>query len=166
MGFGMDTSVSDEGRCDSQYAVFISYRRNDCALAAGRLFDSLADHFGAEQVFIDLELDPGAEFEHEIERAVGSCRVFLAVIGPTWSAKRLRNPDDLLRREVEMALSSRDTRVIPVLVQGARMPAARKVPDTVAPLLQLQAISLTDASWRREIPRLLRSIERFLTHGS
>jgi hypothetical protein len=164
MRFAAHPSESAAGARDAQHAVFVSYRRDECAQAAGRLFDWLERHLGAEQVFIDLELDPGVEFSHEIERVVGACRVVLAVIGPTWDQKRLRDPHDLLRRELEIALRSRDIQVIPVLVQGARMPEARKIPDTLAPLLQLQAVTLTDDSWRRDIPRLLRSIDRILAH--
>ena len=35
--------------------IFISYRRDDSAGHAGRLFDRLADYFGREQVFIDID---------------------------------------------------------------------------------------------------------------
>ena len=34
--------------------VFISYRREDSAGHAGRLHDSLQSHFGADNVFMDL----------------------------------------------------------------------------------------------------------------
>ena len=34
--------------------IFISYRRDDSAGYAGRLYDRLAAHFGAGQVFMDV----------------------------------------------------------------------------------------------------------------
>ena len=46
------------------------------------------------------------------------------------------------------------------------MPAAGKIPDTLVPLLQLQAVTLTNDSWRRDMPRLLRSIDRILARGA
>src|SRR6202000_2366919 len=65
--------------------IFISYRRAESGHVAGRLADRLVDHFGAGRVFIDVEaIDPGADFAEVIERAVDSCAVLLAVIGPTW----------------------------------------------------------------------------------
>jgi hypothetical protein len=43
--------------------IFISYRRDDDPSAAGRLYDALARHFGAEQVFMDVDtLEPGVNF--------------------------------------------------------------------------------------------------------
>ena len=35
--------------------VFISYRRDDSAAVAGRLYDRLAAHFGPGSVFIDVD---------------------------------------------------------------------------------------------------------------
>jgi len=35
--------------------VFINYRREDTAPYAGRLYDRLAEHFGEDQVFIDID---------------------------------------------------------------------------------------------------------------
>ena len=35
--------------------IFISYRRDDSAGHAGRLYDRLSDHFGLDQVFMDID---------------------------------------------------------------------------------------------------------------
>ena len=35
--------------------IFISYRREDTAGYAGRLYDRLAAHFGPDRVFMDVE---------------------------------------------------------------------------------------------------------------
>ena len=43
--------------------IFISYRREDSGLYAGRLRDTLSHHFGAEQVFRDIDsINPGERF--------------------------------------------------------------------------------------------------------
>ena len=43
--------------------IFISYRRDDSAYAAGRLYDRLSARFGEENIFMDVEgLDPGEDF--------------------------------------------------------------------------------------------------------
>ena len=63
--------------------IFLSYRREDTSGHAGRLYDLLARRYGAEQIFMDIDAIPvGSEFAKEIHRAVASCDVFIALIGP------------------------------------------------------------------------------------
>ena len=65
--------------------VFVSYRRQESSYAAGRLYDRLADHLGAQRVFIDVDaIEPGVDFAEAIDRAVQTCEVLLAIIGPGW----------------------------------------------------------------------------------
>ena len=65
--------------------IFISYRRDDSAASAGRLYDRLVHHFGKEQVFRDVDaIAPGAEFAKVIEERVSQCNVLVAVIGKNW----------------------------------------------------------------------------------
>ena len=112
--------------------IFISYRREDSGPYAGRLGDVLSQHFGADQVFRDIDrIKPGERFPSRIEQAVGSCDALLALIGPTWLSitddagrRRLDNPDDVLRREIATALGrGDDVLVIPVLVGPTSMPS-------------------------------------------
>jgi len=85
--------------------IFISNRRKDCAPYAGRLRDGLSRHFGAKQVFRDIDtINPGERFSRVSEQAVGSCNALLALIGPRWLAvtddsgrRRLDDPDDYVR---------------------------------------------------------------------
>ena len=112
--------------------IFISYRREETAFPAGWLYDRLNDRFGEAQVFKDVDsITLGDDFVEVITRAVGSCDVLLAVIGGRWSTmtdetgkRRLDDPDDFVRLEIEAALA-RNVRVIPVLVDGARMPDSK-----------------------------------------
>jgi TIR domain len=61
--------------------IFISYRREDSAGYAGRLFDWLSAHVRGDSVFMDLaEIDPGLDFVAAIDSAIGKCDVMLAVI--------------------------------------------------------------------------------------
>ena len=111
--------------------VFISYRRQDAAYPAGWLFDRLTGHLGEGHVFKDVDsIRLGDDFVDKITAAVGTCAVLLAVIGPRWltasgeeGGRRLDDPADFVRLEIEAALT-RGVRVIPVLVDGARMPIA------------------------------------------
>jgi hypothetical protein len=130
--------------------IFISYRQDDARYAAGWLFDQLAAHFGDGQVFKDVySIRPGDDFVDEITAAVGSCTVLLAVIGTQWltvtngeGQRRLDDPADFVRLEIEAAFA-RDVRVIPVLLDGARMPGAAELPASLAPLVRRQALELS-----------------------
>ncbi len=62
--------------------IFISYRRDDSASNAGRIYDRLEGHFGQGQVFMDVDtIRPGLDFVDVVREAVGSCDAFIAVIG-------------------------------------------------------------------------------------
>ncbi len=147
--------------------IFISYRREDAAYPAGWLFDRLVDHFGTGQVFKDVDsIQPGDDFVEEITAAVGSCAVLLAVIGPRWltvtgeeGQRRLDDPADFVRLEIEAAFG-RDVRVIPVLVDGARMPRIAELPTTLAQLARRQALELSPSRFGSDTTRLLGVLER------
>src|ERR1700694_2435941 len=65
--------------------IFISYRRDDSADATGRLYDRLEQHYGAGEVFIDVDTIPlGMDFRKHLSDAVSQCDVLLAIIGERW----------------------------------------------------------------------------------
>jgi TIR domain len=110
--------------------IFISYRRQDTAWPAGRLYDALVEHFPAEQVFMDVDsIEPGEDFVERITAVVSSCDVLLALIGRQWltvtknGQRRLDDPKDVVRLEIETALR-RKIRVIPILVDDTPIPVA------------------------------------------
>ncbi len=152
--------------------IFISYRRQDAGGHAGRLRDHLRARFGA-RVFQDVDDIPDGEvFEQVLGRALNACRVGLVVIGPNWltgtdaeGRRRLDSPDDWVREEIQQ-LIRRDIRVIPVLVGGARLPAAAELPETLRPLCKRQARELRDASWDVDVAALIRRLDEVLQDAS
>jgi hypothetical protein len=142
--------------------VFISYRREDAAYPAGWLFDRLAGYFGRGQVFKDVDsIRPGDDFVEAITNAVAACDVLLALIGDRWATaidehgqRRLDDPGDFVRLEIEAALG-RDIRVIPILVNGAKMPRADEVPPSLAKLLHRQALELSAGRFEADSEELL-----------
>lgn len=146
--------------------IFISYRREETAYAAGWLFDRLADHFGNGQIFKDVHsIELGDDFAEAIKAAVGSCDVLLALIGERWlnvtdrdGRPRIHNPADFVRLEIEAALS-RGVRVIPILVDGATMPDVDQLPDSLARLARRQALELSPSRFDFDTGRLLRTLE-------
>ena len=148
-------------------AIFISYRHQDSAGYTGRLTDKLNVCFGPGDVFRDYEaITRGEDFEQAIEDAMGSAAVALLVIGPRWmettdaaGARRLDDPADYVRREIEMALRLR-VPLLPVLVGGARLPAVEQLPVPIAALSKRQALELRDDRWDDDVNELIRQIEK------
>ena len=149
--------------------IFISYRREETAYPAGWLYDRLAARFADDQVFKDVDsIELGDDFVEVISSAVGSCDVLLALIGDRWltitdedGQRRLDDPNDFVRVEIEAALT-RNVRVIPILVEGARMPRATELPPSLAMLVRRQALELHPARFDFDTGRLLRVLERTL----
>jgi hypothetical protein len=149
--------------------IFISYRRDETAYPAGWLYDRLAQHFGAGQIFKDVDsIELGDDFVQVITRAVGSCDVLLALIGHRWltipdaqGRRRLDDPDDFVRLEIEAALT-RNVRIIPILVDGARMPQADELPGGLASLARRQALELSPSRFEYDTSRLLKILEMTL----
>jgi len=152
--------------------VFISYRRDDSDVAAGRLADDLSEIFGSDAIFRDVDkLEPGVDYEKALDRALGSCSVFIAMIGPRWSTiadktgrRRLEDPRDWVRAEISRALM-RDIRVIPVLVSGTLMPGEAEVPGELTPLLKRQAFELDDRHWKQDLELLAQALEKIPGFG-
>ena len=147
--------------------VFISYRREDSAGHAGRLLDRITSYFGDRiEIFMDVDsIAPGEDFIQVIENAVGACEILVAVIGNDWltitdesGKRRLDNPEDFVRVEIATALK-RNVRVIPVLVQGARMPRRDQLPEPLVNLTRRNAIEVSDARWKYDADRLIKTIE-------
>ena len=70
------------GSVPASPGIFISYRRPDSDYPAGWLFERLAEHFGRDRVFKDVDsLQPGDDFAEVITAAVTSCSALVAVIG-------------------------------------------------------------------------------------
>ena len=141
--------------------IFISYRRDDAAGDAGRLADHLHRRFGKDRVFLDIDtIDPGTDFVRVLHDSLRETAAVLVVIGPRWTSVRsadgslrLESASDFVRLEVEAALG-RSIPVVPVLVQGAKMPDAKDLPSSLASLVNRQAATLDHAEFHDDAERL------------
>lgn len=146
--------------------MFISYRRQDSAARVGRLYEALSDHFGQDRVFIDIDsISPGVDFVDATRRGIGSFGTVLAVIGRRWlvdndGRRPLDDPQDFVRSQLEIALEQ-NAHVIPVLVDGAPMPAEDELPTPLRSLARRNAIALSDETWRRDVGRLIETLRQF-----
>ena len=153
--------------------VFISYRRQDSAAYAGRVYDAMVARFEERNVFMDLDLAPGVDFVERITEAVSACQVLIEVIGPTWATVkddegeiRIADPEDFVRLELEIALKRPDVTVIPVLVSGAQMPDRRDLPPELGALARRNALELSDRRWRYDVGQLISALEELLAEAT
>ena len=153
--------------------VFVSYRRDDTAAYAGRLYDRLSDAFGESNVFMDVDsIAPGDDFVESINSAVGACTLLLALVGRDWvgsgepaGRRRIDDPSDYVRLEIETALD-RHIRVVPVLVDGAAVPESSELPYSLRPLARRQAGYLSHSQFRSDVAALVATIEGLAAGGS
>src|SRR5215471_7760587 len=152
--------------------IFINYRREDSIATAGRLADRLAETFGRENLFMDVDNIPvGINFEEYLKSQVAACDVILSVIGPNWlnakdetNQRRLDKPDDFVAIELTAALV-RDILVIPVLVDGTRMPKASELPDSLKPFALRNAIQVRNTNFGSDAEQLITKMREALALG-
>src|SRR5215216_5549776 len=152
--------------------VFITYRRDETAAHAGRLYDAMVARFGEGNVFMDVDMAPGVDFVERITEAVAACHVLIVVMGPRWATveddqgrARLADPEDFVRLEVETALRRPEVTPIPVLVAGARMPNREDLPPEVGAITRRNALELADQRWGYDVGRLMSTIDELLTES-
>lgn len=129
--------------------IFLSYRRSESKYIAPMLCEKLEQRFGENSVFLDVDNIPlGVDFRESIGNAVGQCDVLIAIIGDEWvravderGNKRLDDPSDFVRIEIESALK-RSIPVIPVLVDGVKMPSKDELPASIQSLVYRNATEL------------------------
>ena len=144
--------------------VFISYRREDTGDTAAHLRYSLGRTLGADKIFRDMDsIQPGQNFETTINEALRGTSVCLVLIGQSWltvkddkGRRRLDAARDYVRVEVEAALRLK-VEVIPLLVDGAKMPPRNQLPESIGELALRNAYELP---WTAGITRLTTRIEQ------
>jgi hypothetical protein len=146
--------------------IFVSYRRDDSSGWVQGLHDRLAEHFGEQVVFMDLnDIAPGTDFVSTLKRSLKETRVVLVVIGRRWmearastGQRRLDDPADWVRLEVQKAIEG-GKRVIPVLVDGAEMPDANDLPEDIRALVRYQAVKIYPDQFSSGVQMLIQAID-------
>jgi len=149
--------------------IFINYRRDDDAGFTQALYSRLEQAFPSESLFMDVDnIAPGLDFVQVLNDEVARCDVVIAVIGKNWlsvtdetGGRRLDNPEDFVRIEIESALAQKK-RVIPVLVNDARMPRSTELPETMRAFARCNAARLTHERFRADMAGLIKSLEQIL----
>jgi hypothetical protein len=150
--------------------IAISYRRSDSSAIAGRIFDRLTAHYGEHAVFMDIDNIPfGTDFRSHIREVLLRADVLIAVIGANWlgrkdsGAARMQEERDPVRVEIETALEG-NTPIIPVLIDGAKMPASSELPASFGNFSYLNAAEVSSGrDFHAHVERLIAAIDRIVT---
>jgi uncharacterized membrane protein YeaQ/YmgE (transglycosylase-associated protein family) len=153
--------------------IFVSYRRDDSWLVARTVVDQLRKHVAPAEVFLDVDdIEHGADFVDAVQAAIRASAVVLVLIGNRWLAvgddsgrRRLDDPDDNVRMEIEYALQLQKM-IIPVLVNDAVMPRKGEVPDSLDSLLRRHAVPVGHLSWHADLDALIRVVLRTRSEGA
>ena len=160
-----------ERESESPRKLFISYRRSDSQHVTERLADHLSTEFGSQNVFVDTEDIPfGSEFENRIKDAIKEATVVLPVIGNRWleptaadGTCKLFESADFVRRELEWAQEF-DVNVLPVLLDGTKMPKKSELPKSIQFLTDVNAVPIRSGNdFRFTLHRLIVYLQD--THG-
>ena len=153
--------------------IIISYRRSDSAAIAGRIRDRLAEYYGADAIFMDIDSIPfGIDFRQQIHEVVTKNHIMLVLIGQKWMGAKKGgmfrisgDKDDPVRIEIETALKQRMP-LIPVLVGRASMPKSSALPESLQKLCFLNAAEVDDGrDFHQHLDRLIRAMDRLLTES-
>jgi Protein of unknown function (DUF3421)/TIR domain len=151
--------------------IVISYRREDTGWITGRIFDRLETRFGKGHVFMDVDTIPeGVDFREYIKASLDQCDALIAVIGPHWigarpnEKARIWDESDLVRIEIETALT-KPIPVIPILIDRTQLPPSAELPETLRPLVFIQAARMdTQRDFNTHIERLIKRLVELMHH--
>jgi hypothetical protein len=136
--------------------VFISYRRSGAVKYAARVEQAFRQAYPTIHVFRDeSSLRPGADFTQQLQDEIDEADVFLSLIDSEWSGdgvariSRLLDSKDILRREIARAMH-KEVVLIPVLLDGARMPPERDFPEEIVKFSRVHALTLSEATFDRD----------------
>jgi TIR domain len=160
-------AIMAESSREASGQVFMCYRREDTSWPAFILYDALKERF---QVFKDVKsIRAGQDFVAKINKAAESSAVLLVLIGDRWltikdadNSRRIDNRKDYVRQEIEAALA-RDITIIPILVDGTRMPGEEVLPDSLAKLARRNGLDLHYDHIEPGLSRLVDEVDKTLS---
>lgn len=139
-------------------AVFLSYRRSDAPDVVRRIHTEYCRLYSPRSIFLDTrDIKAGAAFPELLRETVRGASVVLVVIGRRWQVERLKEPGDWVRREIRIALQA-GKRVVPVLVDGGKLPAKADLPSDIRALVTRNVVTLAPESFASDVQALLNEI--------
>ena len=146
--------------CVRVAVVFVNYRVCEQPGYATLIHHTIAEEFGADEVFIaSRSVAAGEDFVRRVFEVLRRCEVVLALVGKTWLDHLGDEDDDWVQRELREAFTL-GVRVIPVLLEDAELPARNRLPMGIAALADCQAVRLRHYSIQNDLDRLLDELRR------
>lgn len=125
--------------------IFISYRRDDSAIAAGRIYDRLEHYYGQESLFMDIDDIPyGVDFNEFIKMEIAKCDLVLVIIGADWLSilqQKEKDPNDYVRLEIEAAIKG-NIPIIPIFLGNTLAFSREAMPESISQLCNINGISV------------------------
>lgn len=144
--------------------VFICYRVEDVPDAARQIYDIVREIAGGDVFMDSVSIEPGDNFVRRIGSHLSDARVLLAIIGPNWlctspgnNIPRLHEQDDWVAREISYGLRH-GSKIVPILVHGAKMPQAVMLPLNIRELAEIHALDFR----RENLGRLKRWLQALI----
>jgi hypothetical protein len=117
--------------------LFLSYRREDTKQMVSFLHQGLEERFGNGSVFVDIDrIEAGGNFHQRIAESLAQCHAILVVIGSRWLPL-----SEWVQKEIAAAMKQ-GTFILPILVDGAIMPAKGELPPEIQPITEINAARL------------------------
>jgi hypothetical protein len=160
----VDADVAQWCRGEVMSGVFVSYRVAEQPGYATLLHQELVSRFGLDRVFLaSRSIRSGDDYVEAISRALQSCHVLLAIIGPQWTDLLRDSERDWVYVEVSSAFSL-GLRVVPVLIEDAELPATHQLPEGVAALSRCQYVRIRHYSIAADLQHLVAELEQTMPH--
>jgi len=115
-----------------------------------------------DEVFLDVDnIGVGENFEEAVQRTLAKVSHVFVLIGPQWlgpagasSRARIFDSDDMVAQETRIALHSK-VMIVPILLDGARMPHPSELPDELHQLSKINAFALRTDHFDEDMDNLL-----------
>jgi len=136
------------------YQIFISYRRNGSDAHARVFYEKLTE--AGYSVFLDFESLFSGGFKHNIFQAIEGCTDFLLLI-PHDGLERCNDEEDLMREEIKTALTL-GKNIIPIFINGFKMPSRKELPQDIADLAEENGIECSMEYFNAVFAKVLRNL--------
>jgi len=131
-----------------QFSVFVSYRRDDGAVA---LFIASKLEAKGRGVFIDVSSLPAGPFDESLLRAIANAPDFVVVLSPN-ALDRCVDDQDWMRREISHAIKT-SRNIIPVFMPGFKFP--QMIPPEIEKLMSYQGVPYSHAHAESTINKII-----------
>ena len=143
-----------------RYSIFLSYRQGDSPHASP-IYERLCARFPG-QVFRDVDAFQSAgNWREELNHALASSKVFVAVVGKEWIPGRLADQEDTIRWEIGTALNEGKP-VLVAVVPGGRVPRPDTLPPDLARFADRQAFPIASEEFDSDVERLIAVVTKEL----